>query len=82
MAAVLLYTRGLNALRTASLTMGLPMAIFIIIASVGLVRALRVDYASHGVPSAQTLRKRKVPPRKSLDVDRPEEEEMKRKHDK
>ncbi|MBD3670657.1 MAG: BCCT family transporter [Gammaproteobacteria bacterium] len=80
-AAVLLYAGGLNALRTASLTMGLPMAVFIIIACVGLVRALRVDYASQGVPSAKTLQKQKVPPRKSLDVDRPQEEERKREKD-
>jgi len=54
-AATLLYFGGLAALRTASLTTGLPMAVFLLVAAVGLVRALRVDYATAGVPSAEAL---------------------------
>jgi len=54
-AATLLYFGGLNALRTASLTTGLPMAVFLLVAAVGIVRALRVDYARSGVPSAEEL---------------------------
>lgn len=55
-AATLLYFGGLNALRTASLTTGLPMAVFLLVAAYGLVRALRVDYAVSGVPSPGDLR--------------------------
>ncbi|MDX1570512.1 MAG: BCCT family transporter [Xanthomonadales bacterium] len=54
-AGTLLYFGGLTALRTASLTTGLPMAVFLLVAAVGLVRALRVDYATSGVPSAEDL---------------------------
>ncbi len=42
-AAVLLMAGGLQALRAASLTTGLPMAVFLIVASYGLVKALRED---------------------------------------
>jgi choline/glycine/proline betaine transport protein len=54
-AATLLYFGGLNALRTASLTTGLPMAVFLLVAAYGLWRAVRVDYATEGVPSAEAL---------------------------
>ena len=54
-AAVLLYAGGLNALRTGSLTTGLPVAVFLLISSYGLIQTLRVDYATHGVPSTETL---------------------------
>ena len=54
-AGTLLYFGGLNALSTASLTTGLPMAIFLLIAAYGLVRALRVDHATQGVPSTEKL---------------------------
>lgn len=54
-AGVLLYAGGLNALRTASLTTGLAIGIFLLIAAYGLVRALRVDYATRGVPAAEEL---------------------------
>jgi choline/glycine/proline betaine transport protein len=54
-AATLLYFGGLTALRTASLTTGLPMALFLLVAAYGLVRAVRVDYATAGVPSAAAL---------------------------
>ncbi len=56
-AATLLYFGGLNALRTASLTTGLPMAVFLLVAAYGLLRALRVDSAVSGVPSPEALRK-------------------------
>ena len=54
-AATLLYFGGLNALRTASLTTGLPMAVFLLIAMVGIVKALRVDYGITGVPQTEQL---------------------------
>ncbi len=44
-AATLLLAGGLTALRTASLTTGLPMSLFLLVAAVGLVRALRRDPA-------------------------------------
>lgn len=56
-AGTLLYAGGLTALRTASLTTGLPMAVFLLVACFGLVRALRVDYATAGIPSAEELRR-------------------------
>jgi choline/glycine/proline betaine transport protein len=42
-AAVLLYAGGLTALRTASLTTGIPIAIFLLVAAYGLQRALRSE---------------------------------------
>lgn len=48
-AAVLLYIGGLKALQTASLTTGLPLALFLLAACVGLVRALRADYHNRDV---------------------------------
>jgi len=42
-AAALLFGGGLVALRSVSLTTGLPMMLFLLIASAGLVRALRQD---------------------------------------
>jgi len=47
-AAVLLLAGGLQALRSASLTTGLPMSVFLLVAFVGIVRALHRD-----VPPAQ-----------------------------
>jgi choline/glycine/proline betaine transport protein len=44
-AAVLVMAGGLQALRTASLTTGLPMALFLLIAAYGLYRALKTDEA-------------------------------------
>jgi len=54
-AATLLSFGGLQALRQASLTTGLPLAVFLLVAAYGLVRALRVDHATQGVPTAQQL---------------------------
>jgi len=48
-------TAGLKALRWASLTTGLPMAAFLLVASAGLVRALRVDYRTEGLPEVEAL---------------------------
>jgi choline/glycine/proline betaine transport protein len=55
-AAVLLYAGGLKALRTASLTSGLPVAVFLLIASYGLLRALGVDYRTRGLPSMESIK--------------------------
>lgn len=54
-AGTLLYFGGLQALRTASLTTGLPMSIFLLVAAYGWWRSLRVDYASEGVPEKEKL---------------------------
>ena len=55
-AAALLLSGGLQALRTASLTSGLPMTAFLLIACWGLVRALRADARVGRVPSRHALR--------------------------
>lgn len=62
-AATLLIAGGLQALRTASLTTGLPMAVFLLVAMFGLIRALRVDYAVAGVPEQEALTKSGNPDR-------------------
>jgi len=67
-AAVLLYAGGLTALRTGSLTTGLPIALFLLVAAYGLVRALRVDYATYGVPTVEALQ-RPAPRSAGLDLD-------------
>ena len=54
-AAVLLYAGGLTALRSASLATGLPIAIFLLVASVGLLRALQREKAASGVPDVADL---------------------------
>lgn len=54
-AATLLYFGGLQALRTASLTTGIPIAIFLLISSYGLWRALKVDSSTSGVPEREEL---------------------------
>jgi len=54
-AGVLLYAGGLTALRTASLTTGIPIAIFLLVAAYGLVKALRVDIDHPGIPPLQAL---------------------------
>ena len=46
----LLSAGGLIAMRTASLTSALPLTIFLLVACVGLVRALRIDAATSGRP--------------------------------
>jgi choline/glycine/proline betaine transport protein len=48
-AGVLLYAGGLNALRTASLTTGIPIAVFLMVSLWGLARAMRRDpaHAAH-----------------------------------
>ena len=68
-AAVLVYAGGLAALRSASLSIGLPMAVFILVAAYGLTRALRVDYASEGVPSTERLKSGETPRERGLDLD-------------
>jgi len=54
-AATLLLAGGLEALRTASLTTGLPLSVFLVATSVGLARALRADAAVEGVPERESL---------------------------
>lgn len=54
-AATLLGAGGLQALRTASLTTGLPIAVFLLVGAFGLWRALGVDAASRGVPGKEAL---------------------------
>jgi choline/glycine/proline betaine transport protein len=55
-AATLLLAGGLQALRTASLTSGLPMTVFLGVACYGLVAAFRADQAVKGIPSRQELK--------------------------
>ncbi|WP_462322231.1 BCCT family transporter [Halochromatium sp.] len=55
-AATLLLSGGLQALRTASLTSGLPMTAFLLIACWGLLKALRADEQVAGIPSRKALR--------------------------
>ncbi|MGD8560821.1 MAG: BCCT family transporter, partial [Gammaproteobacteria bacterium] len=55
-AAVLLLAGGLQALRTASLTSGLPMALLLLLASYGLYKSLRIDDQAVGVPRTSKLK--------------------------
>jgi choline/glycine/proline betaine transport protein len=55
-AATLLLAGGLQALRTASLTSGLPMSIILLLAAWGLYRSLRIDYHTKGLPMQKELR--------------------------
>mgnify|MGYP006271176649 CR=1 FL=1 len=54
-AGTLLLAGGLQALRTASLTSGLAMAVLLLVASYGLLRALRIDQDTRGVPAMERL---------------------------
>jgi choline/glycine/proline betaine transport protein len=47
-AGVLLYSGGLAALQTASITSGLPLTVLILFTCYGLVKALRIDAANEG----------------------------------
>lgn len=42
-------------LRATSLTTGLPMAVFLLVAMYGLIRALQVDAAAEGIPEQEQL---------------------------
>ncbi len=44
-AGVLLYTGGLSALQTASITSGLPLTVLLLLTCYGLTKALRIDLA-------------------------------------
>ncbi|WPL16559.1 Glycine betaine transporter OpuD [Thiorhodovibrio winogradskyi] len=55
-AATLLLSGGLQALRTASLTSGLPMTVLLLITAWGLLRALQADETARGIPSKSALR--------------------------
>ncbi len=54
-AATLLLAGGLTALRTASLTTGVPMTLFLLVACYGLGKALRVDIQKQGKVERQAL---------------------------
>ena len=54
-AATLLYAGGLQALRTASLQSGLPMAVLLLASAVGLYRALDRDHRTEGVPELEDV---------------------------
>ncbi len=47
-AIVLLYTGGLAALQTASITSGLPITVLLLFSAYGLLKALRADVANDG----------------------------------
>jgi len=59
-ACTLLLTGGLEGLRTASLTSGLPMGIILLISGIGLYKALRKDQQHEGVPAKKDLSKGSV----------------------
>ena len=54
-ASTLLLAGGLQALRTASLTSGLPMSVILLLAAWGLYRSLRIDYRTQGIPPQKEL---------------------------
>lgn len=54
-AAALLLSGGLQALRAASLSSGLLMAVILLIAAWGLLKSLRTDHAVRGVPDKDAL---------------------------
>jgi choline/glycine/proline betaine transport protein len=54
-AASLLLAGGLDALRTASVSAGLPQSVLLIVACFGLVRALRREAATEGVVRTERL---------------------------
>lgn len=56
-AAVLLLAGGLTALQTASISAGLPQSILVVAAAISLVKALRVDVKTKGVPKTERLKK-------------------------
>lgn len=54
-AATLLLSGGLQALRTASLTSGLPMAVLLLIAGYGLLKSFRADKRAEGIPKKKEI---------------------------
>ncbi len=54
-AAILLLSGGLQALRTASLTSGLPMTVILLIAGYGLIKSFSIDEKEKGVPKKKNL---------------------------
>ncbi len=54
-ASTLLLTGGLQGLRTASLTSGLPMAMILLLAGYGLYKSLRKDHRSQGIPDKEEI---------------------------
>ncbi len=55
-AAALLMAGGLNALRTASISAGLPQSILVVATCYSLVKALHTDYTTKGVPRVEHLK--------------------------
>jgi choline/glycine/proline betaine transport protein len=60
-AAVLLHAGGLQALRSASLATGIAVALFLLIACRGMIRALHAEAGAEGVPSREALSSRQPP---------------------
>lgn len=56
-AATLLLAGGLSALRTAAISSGLPQSLLVIGATIGLVKALRVDAKTNGIPKKEDFLK-------------------------
>ncbi len=54
-AAALLVAGGLTALRTASLTPALPMAVLLLVACYGLAKTLRIDARTEGRPEREEI---------------------------
>ena len=54
-AATLLLSGGLQALRTASLTSGIAMAVILLIAAWGLARTLHIDHGRKGIPDLDDI---------------------------
>jgi choline/glycine/proline betaine transport protein len=66
-AAVLLYFGGLKALQTASITSGLPITVALLVVCYGLVKALKIDYETTGVPEQEALTERTERAQEGLD---------------
>ncbi len=54
-AATLLLAGGLSALRTAAISSGLPQSLLVIGATIGLVKALRIDRKTNGEPKKEAF---------------------------
>ena len=54
-AATLLYAGGLQALQTAAISSGLPQSFLVVGAAAGLIKALKLDKQTNGVPSKKAF---------------------------
>ncbi len=59
-AITLLAAGGLQALRTASLLSGVPMAIILLLSAYGIIKALKVDHHHPDIPEVHQLYKEKI----------------------